>query len=239
MTEIRATADQGMPRRQRHPAAPRASRTEAFRRAKRHSQQVRILKILLPVSALAVVVGFVSASWLDRPAEAPVNVDSAAYSEGKLVMANPKLEGLTGDNLPYTMTAGRAVQDSLASGLFQLDDIDATLPIGGDIWASVDASGAVFDRDANTIRFDTGVQLTTTDGLVAKFKSALIDVGNGGLTTGEPVEIRLAAGTQVAADSMVVLENGKILIFEGRVRMAVNPPTQGTASKDTGGGNGG
>lgn len=196
------------------------------------------MKILLPLSAVAVIGAFVSASWLDKAAEAPVEATSAAFSEGKLVMANPKLEGLTAQNLPYTMTAGRAVQDSLASGLYQLEDIDAKLPVGGGVWATVDATGAVFDRDNNTIEFKTGLKLTTTDGLAAQFKSAIIDVGNGGLTTSEPVEIELASGMRVAADSMQVLENGKILIFENRVRLAMNPP-EGLKSSNAGGGENG
>jgi lipopolysaccharide export system protein LptC len=215
------------------------SRAEAFRRAQRHSRRVRLLKILLPVSAVAVAGAFISASWLDEAAEAPVEATSAAFSEGKLVMANPKLEGMTSANLPYTMTAGRAVQDSLASGLYQLDDIDAKLPIGGGVWATVDASGAVFDRDKNTIEFKTGLALTTTDGLAAQFKSAIIDVGNGGLTTSEPVDIQLASGMRVSSESMTVLENGKILIFENRVRLQMKPPEMGAASNASGGENGG
>ncbi len=213
------------------------ARGEAFRRAKKHSRRVRFLKIVLPASAVLVATGFVAASWMGGSPALPVDVTSTAFSEGKLVMANPKLEGLNNDNRPYTMTAGRAVQDSAGSGLFHLEDIDAKLPMDAKSWATVDAASAIYDRDKNTIEFTSDMLLTTTDGLVANLKSAFIDMGKGDMKTSQPVDIKLAAGTQIAAGSMTVLENGKVLIFENRVRMAIEP--QRTDPQTTGGDNDG
>lgn len=213
------------------------ARDDAFRRARQHSRLVRALKVALPISAALVVAGFVAASYLGGPGELSVDVTSTAFSDGKLVMANPKLEGLNRDNRPYTMTAGRAVQESAASGLFHLEDIDAKLPIDADNWATVGSASAIYDRDKNTIEFTSDMLLTTTDGLVANLKSAFIDMTKGDMTTKKPVDIKLAAGRRVAAGSMTVLENGKVLIFEDRVRVAIEP--QATESRNTGGGNGG
>jgi lipopolysaccharide export system protein LptC len=220
----------------RHPGLSPA-RDAAFRRARRHSRLVRALKVVLPVSALVVAGGFVAVSYLSGPGELSVEVTSTAFSDGKLVMANPKLEGLNRDNLPYTMTAGRAVQESAGSGLFQLEDIDAKLPIDAANWVTVDAASAIYDRDNNTIEFTSDTLLTTTDGMVANLKSAFIDMSKGDMFTKKPVDIKLRNGTQIAAQSLRILENGKVLVFEDRVQMAIEP--QKTDPQTTGGGDDG
>jgi len=218
-------------------SGPSPARDEAFRRARRHSRLVRALKVVLPISAVLVATGFVAASYFSGPGALSVDVTSTAFSDGKLVMANPKLEGLNHDNRPYNMAAGRAVQETAGSGLFHLEDIDAKLPIDAGNWATVVGESAIFDRDKNTIEFTSEMLLTTTDGLVAKLKSVFIDMSKGDMTTNSPVDIKLKSGTQIAAGSMTVLENGKVLIFENRVHMAIEP--QRTDPQTTGGGNDG
>lgn len=233
MREGQAKKDPGAARR----SGLSPARDDAFRRARQHSHLVRMLKVVLPISAVLVATGFVAASYFSGPGELSVDVTSTAFSDGKLVMANPKLEGLNHENRPYTMTAGRAVQEKAGSGLFHLEDIDAKLPIDAGNWATVGAASAIYDRDKNTIEFTSDMLLTTTDGLVANLKSAFIDMSKGDMTTRSPVDIKLKAGTQIAAGSMAVLENGKVLIFEDRVHMAIEP--QGTDPQTTGGGNDG
>lgn len=217
------------------------AREAAFRRASQHSRLVRALKIVLPISAVLVATGFVAASYFSGPGELSVDVTSTAFSDGKLVMANPKLEGMNTDNRPYNMAAGRAVQEKAGSGLFHLEDIDAKLPIDLDNWATVVGESAIYDRDKNTIEFTSDMLLTTTDGLVATLKSAFIDMTKGDMTTSNPVDIKLKSGTQIAAGSMTVLENGKVIVFENRVHMAIEPQATDlqTTGQTTGGGNDG
>ena len=81
--------------------APRSvDRRKAFVRAERHSRRVRWLKVLLPGLAVAGIVGFVGWSYLSVPSVEGVAVQGAAVSDGKMVMANPKLDGFTKENLP-------------------------------------------------------------------------------------------------------------------------------------------
>ena len=47
-------------------------------------------------------------------------------------MANPKLDGFTKENLPYSMTATRALQDFDKNGIIDLEGIDARLPVSAD-----------------------------------------------------------------------------------------------------------
>jgi lipopolysaccharide export system protein LptC len=201
--------------------AHRASR-EAFARAQRHSRTVRVLKSALPLLAAAMALGFLGYSYMMTPASVAVKADGSAISDGKLVMANPKLDGFTKDNRPYSMNALRAIQDFQNEGVVQLEGISAKLPIDAENWATIDAAGGVYDRDKNTLDIDSEITVTTADGMTAKLKSATIDIGGGGMKTEDPVDIRMDGAT-ITSDTMAIAENGKVLVFEKRVRMDIDP----------------
>lgn len=197
-------------------------RAEAFGHAERHSRRVRRLKLLLPATAIAIAALFVVYSYVIPDIPVAVEVDSASVAEGKLVMANPKLEGFTKDNRPYSMTAERAVQEFNEQGLVNLEGISAKMPVEAGNWAQVTAERGVYDRAKNTVQLNTNVVVTTTDGMSAKLKTAFLEIDGGKLTTGDPVDIRMK-GSTVTADSMTILENGKIVVFDRRVRMYIEP----------------
>jgi lipopolysaccharide export system protein LptC len=212
-------------------------RRRAFADARIHSRIVRFLKIALPATAVAMVGGFVVHSWMSAPVIAAVEVRETTIVSGKLVMAAPKLEGFTKDNLAYSLSAERAVQGIRDANVFELEGIDARLPVDADTWAMVKAKQGIYDRAKNTIDFKSEVKVSTTDGMAATFTRAFYDIGKGELKTSDPVEINMN-GTQIAADGMTVLENGKVLIFENRVRMDI-APGQLKGSEEGGGANGG
>jgi lipopolysaccharide export system protein LptC len=198
------------------------SRAAAFSRAERHSRRVRRLKILLPLLAVVMSVGFIGYSFLSTPASVAVETEGSAFAEGKLVMDSPKLEGFTRDGRPYSVSAARATQDFDKQDIISLDGIDAKMPVEAENWARVEATSGVYDRAANTLDVSTDILVTTTDGMVAKLKSAFLDINNGSLKTTTPIDIQ-SHGSRITADSMAVLENGKRVIFETRVRVYIDP----------------
>ncbi len=198
------------------------SRLDAFDRAERHSRWVRGLKIFLPVAALALAAGFAGLSYVSTPAGVSIASEGSAVAEGKLVMANPKLEGFTKDGRPYSMLAGRAVQDFEQQGIVNLEGIDAKMPVDKENWARVQTESGIYNRNDNTLDVKTAITVTTDDGMTAKLKSAFLDIDNGNLRTSEPVNIE-ANGSTITADSMAILENGRRIIFEKQVRMNIDP----------------
>lgn len=198
------------------------SRAEAFSRAERHSRRVRRLKVALPLLAIFLAATFVGYSIVSTPATAPVQTKGAGVTEGKLVMDSPKLEGFTKDGRPYSVNATRATQDFDKQDIISLDGIDAKMPVEQENWARVEAVSGVYDRTANTLDVPTDILVTTTDGMVARLKSAFLDIANGSLKSVTPVDIQ-SHGSRVTADSMSVLENGMRVIFETRVRVYIDP----------------
>jgi lipopolysaccharide export system protein LptC len=215
------------------PDAENSLRVSAFGRAQRHSRRVRVLKLVVPLAAALIAVTFLGYSYMAAPPSVVVETDSSAFSDGKLVMANPKLDGLTKENLPYSLTALRAVQNPDMEGVIELDGIDAKLPVSADNVAAIGAAHGTYDRDSNTLDLDQEITVSTTDGMVARLKSAFLDMGKGTMKTDEPVDIT-RGGSRITADTMTVRDNGKVLVFENRVRLNIDPAQAKAANEKSG-----
>ena len=193
----------------------------AFTQARRHSGRVRLLKIVLPVAAVAMMVVFAGKSWLSAPGNLDFDAGALAIEGGRLVMTDPRLDGAAGSSgRSYVMTASRAIQDIGMSGRVDLEGIDAKFPVSDKGWMNVTAPSGVFDRDANRLNFDSEMTITDDDGMKAVLQSAVVDVTAGNLDTSDPVDITLD-GAHITADSMSVRDKGAVLIFENRVRMQI------------------
>jgi lipopolysaccharide export system protein LptC len=195
---------------------------DAFALAERHSRRVRVLKVALPALAAALALGFAVFSYVRSPIEVAVNTTDSVFVDGKLVMAKPQLEGVTKDNRPYEMLAERAIQEATAPGIIQLEAISAKLPLYDKEWVTIDAPGGTYDRDKNTLDMQNPFRIKTTNGLSATINSAFIDMGNSTLKTSDPVDIVLN-GTRLTAESMSVLEKGKLFVFDKKVRLVIDP----------------
>lgn len=194
----------------------------AFDRARRHSRRVRVLKFAVPLLAAAIAIAFPVYSYLAAPVSVSIQADGTAFSDGKLVMANPKLNGFTKQKLPYSLTATRATQDVGKQNVIDLEGIDAKLPVASDNVVAVKATHGIYDRDANTMDLTSDVNVTTSDGMVAKFKSVFLDMGKGSMKTSNPVDVS-RGGSRITADSMSVEDNGRLVVFENRVRVNIDP----------------
>lgn len=215
------------------PPADVRMRGDAFDRAQRHSRRVRVLKFAVPLAAVLIAVAFPVYSYLAAPVSVAVQAEGTAFSNGKLVMANPKLNGFTKQKQPYSMTALRAIQDVGTQGIIELEGIDAKIPVGPDNIAAIKASHGTYDRNGNTMNLTSDVDITTTDGMRAKFKSVFLDMGKGTMKTGDPVDVS-REGSRITADSMSVQDNGKVLVFENKVRVNIDSAALKTAEGNSG-----
>ncbi len=211
-----------------HAAANRRGE-DVFASAGRHSRRVRILKFAIPGIALMSAGLFGGATFFRNELPVAVSSDGVSLSDGRIVMANPKLDGMTGDKRPYKMQAERAFQEVKKNGLVELETISAELPFGIDTMAQLKAGSGFFDNGNSLLDLGKGIELTTSDGMVAKLTSARVDIGKNGLSTTEPVDIT-TNGAHITADSMQVSDGGKLLVFEKRVRLVIDPKKMKTAS---------
>ncbi len=204
----------------RGPAAGTEARAKAFREARRHSFNVRLMKLALPVAAVLLGLSFIGYSFLATPLGVSVDIGGTAIEGGKLVMSNPRLDGFTRDNRPYTMRAERAMQDIGNGSVIELERLDARVPTNDSGWADIVAEYGVLDRNANTLELTQGMTVRLESGVVAHFQTATVHMTTGELDSDDPVSIELE-GTRIDADSMRIAERGAVMIFENRVRMEI------------------
>ncbi|KFB11401.1 LPS export ABC transporter periplasmic protein LptC [Nitratireductor basaltis] len=208
----------------RSDAIRRAERGERdFARAQAHSRRVRAMKWFLPAVASGCILLFVGYSMLSSVTGGDIDLGSATIKDGKLVMANPTLEGFTRNNLPYTMTAARARQEiGSETAAIDLEEITATVPFDDGDQAVITASEGRFDRSGNALTLNQTIELETTNGISARLESADVDVAKGSLKSDKPVEINMD-GLSIRADRFSADDGGKVLVFEDRVRVIVDP----------------
>jgi lipopolysaccharide export system protein LptC len=206
------------------------SREADFVRAQAYSTKVRMLKWSLPALGVVMALAFGGYTFLSRVPELNYDIASVAYADGKLVMANPKLNGVTSQNRPYSMTAARATQDPAKQHIVELEGIDAMIPIDLENSAAIVAERGVYDSDANTLNIDSAFSVTASNGVAAKLGNAKVSIDEGTLFTDRPVEIT-RNGSKITADSLSVLENGKVIVFEKRVRLNITPDALRPAGK--------
>jgi lipopolysaccharide export system protein LptC len=206
----------------------------AFERASRHSRLVRLLKFVLPVCALAILAGFALVAIQARMVP-QVDVAGVALQNGKIVMESPKLNGMTGDNRPYTVEAIRALQSVSDVNDIELEGIIAAIPFGSGQTANVQAPVGHLDNTKQVLNLKGGFDLTTSDGMVAKLQDAVFDFAIQSLKTDKPVDIK-RPGTHLRANSMSITNGGAVLVFEKQVRMTFLPDNIGQTEEPKNGG---
>lgn len=196
---------------------------EAFARAARHSRQVRVFKTALPLAAILITLAFFGYIYFPRFGGASIDVINSSVESGELVMANPTLDGFTGSNQPYSVTAKRARQPvGEPLGAFSLEEISATIPFGEKDSAKITAGGGNLDRQSNRLVLDKLIDIETTSGIRAKLQSAEVDLTTKTVQTTEPVTIEMN-GVLIQADRFETADGGEKLVFDGGVQIQIQP----------------
>lgn len=189
----------------------------AFVTAVRHSQRVRLLRRAIPVAGTAAIVFLVVRSFFGFLGEVDVQNAGVSIQGRKIVMEKPRLSGFKRDGRSYELTAATATQDVKTPNVVDLDTLNARMQTGNDGWANLKGARGTYDSKIELLEVDGGVTVLTETGLNALLKDARIEFKAGTITTNKPVEVKMPQG-EVEAQSMQVLDNGRKLVFEGRVR---------------------
>ena len=195
---------------------------EAYRLARRHSSRVRLLKVALPVAAIIIAIVFVIVSIVRTYIPSDLQVESASIEDGKIVMRNPAISGRNSDGISYSMKAERALQDMKTPDVITLENIKAKVPVNESTIAEVVATAGVYDRGQNLLDMIAPFTISLNSGLEAAFSSAHLDINGGSMSTQEPVSIR-SREASIVAQSLRMTDKGRIVVFEGKVVVDVDP----------------
>ncbi len=214
----------------------RIQNERAFRRARRHSRVVRVLRVAAPAGLAALVCGLALVAWFD-PLRAlkslPVSIENVIVSGTKVTMAAPKLSGFTNDARRYDLSARAATQDVTKPDILELEDISAKFEAPDKTQIDLTASDGTYDRKNGTLLLRRNVLLVTSNGYKARLNEVQVNTANGDIVSNVPVQIDMLQGT-LKAKRLEVLKTGEIINFDGGVSLTVLPdqlPEQGTPNK--------
>jgi lipopolysaccharide export system protein LptC len=209
--DIRATID-----------IPGTGSAAAYRRALSHTGRVRRLKILLPILAVLISLSFVAVSWVRTMFPDNLSIGGATIENGRIVMLKPAISGRNDEGISYFMNAQRALQAILNPNDIALEDIEAAVPIRGDLVARVKGKAAKFDRATDKLDMTAPFVVTLSSGIVINFQSAHLDPHAGMLESHAPVTVTAKDSTLVA-NSLKITDKGRVITFKGDVRVVVSP----------------
>jgi lipopolysaccharide export system protein LptC len=197
----------------------------AFRRARRHSRRVRLLRVAIPVTIVLILGSLAFLTWLDPLrllARLPIDPGKLVISGTKITMEAPKLSGYTRDSRWYELTARSAAQDITNPNIVELREVVAKIETEDKSTMNLSAVDGSFDRKAGILTLGRKIVLTSTSGFEVHLKEAVIDTGSGEIVSNQPVEVRMERGT-VNANRLEVLKAGEVVRFDGGVVMNLPP----------------
>ena len=206
----------------------------SFNRAHSHSGIVKFLRILLPLTAIAIILILFGAYFWSQASVPDLKIKSTAIVDSKMVMKNPELNGVDKDNRPYNLSAREAITDPVKPRQVELLGIDANVPMEEGLFAKILAGTGFYDADAKLLNLGGEVDVKTDNGMTMNLQDADIDIGAGSLQTSNPVLITTQQA-KISADRMRVEGNGKSVVFESRVKMTLYPDKIDQAGQSTAG----
>lgn len=207
-------------------ATGRGDLVRMVRIARRHSAQVRFLRIGIPVFSVAALTIVTLLTWFN-----PLRAISALprASGGKLVVSGtkitmeaPKLIGFTRDNRAYDVTAEGATQDFLKPDILELVGIKARVEMQDKGIVDVKAAGGIYDTKTELLTLTQYILLTSSSGYEGHLTQAVLDMKKGHIVSNKPVEVLMLNGV-INSNRLEVVDNGALIRFDGGVVMTVKP----------------
>src|SRR5215467_2053730 len=207
-----------------HERAPRvfapSGRTageRAFRAAVRHSRQIRLLRVAIPIGVGVTLLGALAFTALLQPLRAlsklPVDLGSLVVSGSKIMMQQPKLAGFTRDNRRYDLTAQAAGQDITKPDLVELHGIRATMEMKDKSTFETTAQDGLYNHKTELLTLKDNVVVTSTTGFKAWLSEAVIETKAGKIVSEKPVKVKSGTWT-VEGNRMELTDSGEVVRFE-------------------------
>jgi lipopolysaccharide export system protein LptC len=194
-----------------------------YRAAMRHSLFVRILKIALPTISLVAAAGFFVFTYFVPDLPEGVSFGSIDVTNNAIVMENPHVSGFTNNGRSYELKADRAEQSLEDTKIVTLQKIGATIGLGNDDTAKVDATTGTYNADTQRLLLDKSIQLSTSTGIAGTLQSADIDMKAGTMRSDQPIDFS-AQGSRILANSVEVQDRGKRILFRNGVKVTYTAP---------------
>lgn len=191
----------------------------AFRDARRHSRNVRFLRMVMPASFGLVAIVFVANILLNTRTDfGDISFESLSITDGALVMEGPRLKGIDRNERAYTLAAEQASQKIGQDDIVDLVGIDATMAVDPQTNARILSRKGRFNQKNETIYLYDGVDVATNSGYRVSLTDADVDLNEGVVESDQPLTVEMLNGT-LRAKGVEIANRGEVVTFKGRVDM--------------------
>lgn len=211
--------DQALTSRQHIPVASRQTKLNPM-----HGYIVGVLKLLLPATAIALVL--LVAIWpLISKQNERFRIDleaSTAQSVSNVRMENPRYTGIDDSNQPFAVTALAMNQEDADAQDVDLEAPKADILMNDGTWAAITASTGAYNRESKLLTLETDVNLFHDNGYEFRTNSATLDLVGGNAHGAEPVEGQGPFG-YLSGQGFQIFDRGARIVLTGQSRVVIYP----------------
>lgn len=194
-------------------------RDAAFRKARRHTALVRMLRVAFPVSAVLMLLSYVvlmqrtlSFSWGDKK----VTADAISISRESLVAYNPRYTGFDKGGAEYEVRAATAEQDLTLKGIVKMRDIDGRLIDASRQTTTLKSPRGTLDTNTSVLELYDRIDVASQNGMTAQLTRATVLNKENRIISDQPVTVRMPTGT-IHGKTMLIEQRQKQVLFAGGV----------------------
>lgn len=186
-----------------------------------HSRMVFLLKVILPLAALAILSTlFLISRTIDPSAAIPYATVDVADRIREPRMTAPAYAGVTADGAALTVTADQASPDTGAASALRAE---LKTPDGAS--TSFNAANGLLDPQAQMLTLSDGVQITTSTGFVISTQSLISALNHTEVTSDTTITATGPLGAITAGSMALTQTDGAyVLRFKNRVKLIYQPP---------------
>ncbi len=201
-----------------------AQRARLFAAARRHSMMVRLLRVLLPITAVVLLGGYAAKVMLNWQLSAgKFKLDNVVITADDLTMKNPSYFDVTSDGR-YEVRAERAIVtfgQHKDTPIKLIDVSGEMVKKNGDI-TRLKAKRGLFDNAKGELELLDGIEIDGSNGMMARLTRAMIYSKEGRVVSTDPVSANMPTGS-IQAGSMAMNTKTKLVQFRGQVSVRLVP----------------
>ncbi len=225
MARADSFADTSRSPRRRDPSRPLLRpRTRARRASYRRNPMVGIMKVLLPATAVALLLLVVAWPQL-RPRDDSFRLQIAAVGPAggdKPQVLNPRVLGVDDRSRPFQITAnvGSRILGEHGQEVYELEQPKADMSTENGSWVAVMADQGLYDGESQLLYLEGNVSLFHDNGAEFVTSAATVNLDDQTATGDVPIAGQGPTGL-IEAEGFRLLDRGNRILFTGRARMTI------------------
>ena len=198
--------------------------TQIITVSERYSRFVGWMKLMLPLSATALVIIVVIWPYFSgREDGIPLSFASIGIGlDENIFMTNARYMGSDDQDQPYTLTAELMAEEEGVGDAIRLTKLQADIMLNNGSWLALTADSGLLVRESKQLTLEGGVNFFSDDGYEFRTARAEINLTTKRAHGEDPIEGQGPFG-MLNADSFRFENRGKSMFFEGNVRMSLYP----------------